>query len=209
MTKSVVVGVHLAREDVEPLADAIALDDLWLSVAGVHDDQPLGDRELLVRIAKLRAELLERATFIAIRYGFAVSSAAEARGKCAGQLERWKTLLEQNRGNVEMTLKVAASSSQPRPDRAQFASGAEYLKALHAATQAAQVDDAFRAAAENAMQAIELRWSHRDNNSIELAALVARTSVDEVLRAGEQLKRDFPAVPFLLSGPWPLEVFAS
>jgi hypothetical protein len=26
--------------------------------------------------------------------------------------------------------------------------------------------------------------------------------------AGAALKRDFPSVPFLLSGPWPLEVFA-
>jgi hypothetical protein len=207
--KSVVVGVHLAREDVEPVADVIAAGDLWLSVVGVHDDQPLGDRDLLLRIAKVRRELLERATFVAVRYGFAVSSAAEALSKSAAHLERWKTLLEQHRGNVEMTLKVAATSSQPRPDRKQFASGAEYLKALHASAQSAQVDDAFREAAERVMNAGEHRWIHRDNNSIELAALVQRTGVDDVLAAGETLKRDFPRVAFLLSGPWPLEVFAS
>lgn len=207
--KSIVVGVHLFREDVEPVADVMEIAPLWLSVAGVHDDQPLGDRDLLIRISKIRADLLDRATFIAIRYGFSVSTPAEANAKCGVQIDAWKLLLEKNRANVEMTLKVAASSSQPRPDRALFASGGEYLKALHAATQAAQVDDAFRDAAERAMQAIEQRWSHRDNNSIELAALVERTRVEEILRAGEELKRDFPNVPFLLSGPWPLEVFAS
>jgi len=37
---------------------------------------------------------------------------------------------------------------------------------------------------------------------------MARDGVDRVRAAGEQLKRDFPDVPFLLSGPWPLEVFA-
>jgi hypothetical protein len=29
-----------------------------------------------------------------------------------------------------------------------------------------------------------------------------------VFEAGAALKREFPDVPFLLSGPWPLEVFA-
>jgi hypothetical protein len=207
--KSVVVGVHLAREDVEPIADVIGVGDVWLSVVGIHDDQPVGDRDLLVRIAKVRAELLQRATFVAVRYGFAVSSAAEALAKSAVHLERWKGLLEQNRGNVEMTLKVAATSSQARPDRKQFESGAEYLKALHAATQSTQVDGAFREAAERAMNAVEHRWIHRDNNSMELAALVQRVNVDSVLAAGETLKREFPRVAFLLSGPWPLEVFAS
>jgi hypothetical protein len=207
--KSVIVGVHLTREDVEPAADVIAVGDLWLSAVGVHDDQPLGDRELLLRIAGVRAELLKRATFVAVRYGLAVSSADDAMAKSAAHLARWKELLEQNRGNVEMTLKVAATTSQPRPDRKQFESGAGYLKALHAATQSAQVDDAFREAAERAMLAIEHRWIHRDNSSIELAALVPRSRVDDVLAGGRQLRIDHPRVAFLLSGPWPLEVFAS
>jgi len=206
--KSVVVGVHRMREDVEPVADVIAVDDLWLSVVGVADDQPLGDRDLLLRVAKVRAELLDRATFIAIRYGFAVSSAAEAEAKCAAQVKRWKALLDTNRGLVEMTLKVAADSPKPRPQRAEFSSGADYLRALHGATTAVDIDDAFRKGAEQAMNALAKRWIHRDEKSLELAALVERSRVDEVRRAGEKLKLAFPRVPFLLSGPWPLEAFA-
>jgi hypothetical protein len=202
--KSVVIGAHLRRDDVEPLASAIACGDVWLSAVDVADDQPLGDRELLLRVAEARARLLERATFIAIRYGFAVHGAAEAEAKCAPHVARWRRVLEANRDNVEMTLKVAASASKPRPDRHDFASGAGYLRALHDATQAADVDPRFREAVSGMATH---RWAHRDDRSLECALLVARADVVRVRAAGEELKRDFPEVPFLLSGPWPLEVF--
>ncbi len=202
--KAVIIGAHLWRDDVEPIATAIACGDLWLSGVEVAADQPLGDRELLLRVADVRARLLDRATFIAIRYGFAVREAAEAEAKCAAHLERWRRVLEANRDNVEMTLKVAASAATPRPDRHDFAGGADYLRALHEATNAAEVDPGFR----DAVSAIAThRWMHRDNRSLECALLVGRGDVARVRESGEQLKRDFPDIPFLLSGPWPLEVF--
>jgi hypothetical protein len=154
----------------------------------------------------MRAALLERATFIAIRYGFTVSSESEANAKCAAHLEHWRALLEQHREDVEMTLKVVAPERVARPDRRDFTSGAEYLKALHVATNAVDVDPEFRTAAEQAIG--KGRWLHRDQASLELAALVPRDAVERVRALGEELKRRFPRVPFLLSGPWPLEVFA-
>jgi len=196
--KSVVVGVHLEREDIH--VDAIPIGDLWLSAVNVADDQPLGDRDLLLRIARIRAELLDRATFIAVRYGCVIPPMPQTQSG-------WRALLEVNRNNVEMTLKVASSSPKRRPRREEFTSGADYLRALH--ESAAEVDDAFKRAAEKAIDAIEVRWLPRDNASIEMAALIARARLDATRTAGEQLKRDFPRVPFLLSGPWPLEVFAS
>jgi hypothetical protein len=198
--KNVVVGIHLRRDDIH--VDAVAAGELWLSVVAVADDQPLGDRDLLLRVAKVRAELLDRATFIAVRYGY-VHVAPPA----AAALDAWRETLESNRHNVEMTLKVASSSPKPRPRREDFTSGAAYLRALHESV--AEVDDAFKHAAEKAIDAIEVRWLPRDNASIEMAALIPRDRIDAVRAAGEQLKRDFPRVPFLLSGPWPLEVFAS
>lgn len=204
--KSVVIGAHLRRDDVEPLAEVLPAGGIFLSGMPVADDQPLGDRELLLRVAKIRAALLDRATFIAIRYGFAAASATEAAAKCAAHLDRWRVLLEQHRGEVEMTLKVVAPERVPRPDRRDFASGGEYLKALHAATAAVDVDPDFRKGAEEAIG--KGRWLHRDNASLELAALVPRDAADRVRAAGESLKARFPRVPFLLSGPWPLEVFA-
>ena len=196
--KSVVIGVHLHREDIT--VDAIPVGDLWFSVVNVDDDQPLADRDLLVRIAKIRAELLDRAIFIAVRYGYVISEAP------APPSAQWRKILEANRDNVEMTLKVASSSKKPRPRREDFTSGAAYLRALH--ESAAEIDDTFKRAAEKAIDAIDVRWTPRDNASIELAALIPRNRIDEIRAAGEQLKRDFPRVPFLLSGPWPLEVFA-
>ena len=206
--KLVVIGAHLLRDDVEPVAVALPADDLFLSALEVADDQPLGDRDLLLRVADVRARLLDVATFVAIRYGFSVASAAEGASKIAVHASRWKALLTANRENVEMTLKVAASSSQPRPDRRDFSSGADYLRALHSAMQSVTVDPAFREAAEKALLPLCTghRWIPRDEKSLELAMLSRRTNVEAILAAGEKLRET--RVPFLLSGPWPLEVFA-
>ena len=220
--KWVIAGAHLRREDIEPAATPIVAGELFLSGVEVVEDQPLGDRELLLRVAGVRAALLERATFVAVRYGFTISGPAVREGgtetlaragavalaKVAPYLDRWRSLLEEHRGRVEMTLKVAAASPKGRPDRRSFDSGAAYLRALHESVAAAGVSDEFRAAAEEALDGAERRWSHRDTKSLELAALVAREDVPRVREAGEGLKRAFPDVPFLLSGPWPLEVFA-
>jgi hypothetical protein len=208
--KFVVIGAHLLRDDVEPHAEAIPVGDLFLSAAAVPDDQPLGDRELLVRIAGIRAKLVEVATFIAIRYGFSTTSADDAMSKCNAHLTRWKRLLIEHREHVEMTLKTAAVTPQARPDRRSFASGGEYLRALHQATQSAHADSGLRDAADRMLVplATKHRWLHRDEKSVELVLLVDRRRLSEVRVAGEALRDSCPDVPFLLSGPWPLEVFA-
>ncbi|HEY0143516.1 MAG TPA: GvpL/GvpF family gas vesicle protein [Thermoanaerobaculia bacterium] len=206
--KSIVIGAHLRREDVEPLARAIPSADLFLSAVPVAEQQALGDRELLLHVAQTRARLLEKATFLAIRYGFTISSDDDARARTAAHVAQWKATLEAHGDRVEMTLKVAAASPRARPDRREFTSGAEYLKALHAATHGASVDPQFGEQVEQRMVplAVQHRWSHRDEKSIELAMLVDRASIDQVREAGEALKAT--GVAFLLSGPWPLEVFA-
>lgn len=208
--KSIVIGAHLLRDDIEPVATAIPVGDLYLSGFEVPDDQPLGDRDLLVKVAAVRARLLEVATFVAIRYGFAAGSAAEAESRSAAHLARWRELLTANRNNVEMTLKVAAESVGVRPDRHAFTSGSDYLHALHAASQAVKVSDRFRDGAERlfAPHAERRRWITRDERSMELVMLVPRDRVEPMLAAGETLRRENPETPFLLSGPWPLEVFA-
>ncbi|HSY52511.1 MAG TPA: GvpL/GvpF family gas vesicle protein [Thermoanaerobaculia bacterium] len=208
--KHVVIGAHLGKRDIEPLAEAIPVADLWLSGMPIEDAQPLGDRELLLRVARTRAALLDRDTFIAIRYGFTAHGESDAAVKCAAHIERWRRVLHDCRGMVEMTLKVAAAAPRPRPDRHDFVSGAAYIRALHDATRAAEAEPEFRRAVDATLAPLagRHRWSNRDTASLEFAALVKRESVAAVNDAGAALKRDFPSVPFLLSGPWPLEVFA-
>jgi len=207
--RRLIVGVHLQREDVEPIAEAIPARGLFLSGVPAADEQPLADRDLLIRVAAIRAALLERATFIAIRYGFAVTGAEEAEAKCAGRADAWRARLVAHRGEVEMTLKAGAAAPADRPDRREFSKGADYLRALRDAAHHIEVDPAFRVALERELipLAARSRWS-RDAASLELALLVRRDAVDAVNAAGERLRASFPAVPFLLSGPWPLEVFA-
>jgi len=208
--KLVVIGAHLERGDIEPLAEAVPVSDLWLSGVAIDDAQPVGDRDLLLRVAKVRAELLDRATFIAIRYGFTAHGSSDAMAKCAPHIDRWRRVLRDFSGHVEMTLKVAATTARPRPDRHDFESGAAYIRALHDATRATDVAPEFRRAVDEMLAplAVKHRWSNRDTASLEFAALVKRESIGAVNDAGARLKRDFPSVPFLLSGPWPLEVFA-
>lgn len=208
--KLVVIGAHLSKEDIEPLAEAIPVDDLWLSGMPLEDIQPLGDRDLLLRVAQTRAVLLDRATFIAIRYGFTVQTASDAAAKCAALIEQWRRVLRECRGLVEMTLKVAAAAPRARPDRHDFESGAAYIRALHDASRGAAVDPDFRRAVDAALAplAVKHRWSNRDEASLEFALLIRREAVADVNERGAALKRDFTTIPFLLSGPWPLEVFA-
>lgn len=208
--KLVVIGAHRERNDVVPLAEAIAVSDLWLSGMAVEESQPLGDRDLLLRVAKTRAALLDRATFVAIRYGFTAHGESEAMAKCAAHLDRWRRVLNDFRDCVEMTLKVAAAAPRARPDRHDFESGAAYIRALHDATRATDVAPEFRKAVDDTLapMAVKHRWSNRDTSSLEFAALVKREDVAAINDAGSALKRDFPSIPFLLSGPWPLEVFA-
>ena len=208
--KFVGIGVHLRREDVVDPAQAFSAGGLFVSGLEVPDDQTLSDRDLLVRVATVRATLVERATFIAIRYGFTFRSAADAESKCAGRFEAWRTLLEENQNRVEFSLKVAAPGGAPRPDRRDFKSGAEYLRALHDARDAAAVPADFRNAVERLIVplAAKHRWIKRDTTSVELAGLMERASLHSLADAGDALKREMSAVPFLLSAPWPLEVFA-
>lgn len=208
--KSIAIGIHLDREDVEPVAKALPASGLFVSAIEVGDDQPLSDRELMVRVAATRGKLLERATFIAVRYGFAFHSAAEAEAKIAANATRWRKTLEENRTRVELTLKVVAEHPQAKPDRHSFASGADYLRALQAAKNATTVSDTFKREVEKTIGTLcaATKWMTRDSSSIEFAALIERNSLPRLATAGESLKRACPDVPFLLSAPWPLEVFA-
>lgn len=208
--KSVVIGVHLRRDDVEPLALAIPAGELFLSALEVEDDRPLADRELMLSVARTRAALLDRATFIAVRFGFSAGSPAEAAAKCAPHLPRWKEVLERNDGCVEMTLKVVVAEAGARPDRREFTSGASYLQALHQSTRAVAVDPAFgeRSLRLLGAHAVRSSWIPRDERTVELALLVRREALEAFRAAGEALRSGSPDVPFMLSGPWPLEVFA-
>jgi hypothetical protein len=208
--KSVVIGIHLQRSDIEPVAKPMGVSGLYASVFDVDDDRPLGDRELLMEIAGVRAKLLDRATFIAIRYGFTVKGEDELAAKCAGRVEKWRELLAAHREEVEMTLKVPAAALPSRPDRHNFESGGAYLRALHEAARGVDIDPRFRAAVERTIVPIatQHRWL-RDASSLELAVLVHKNDTAAIHDAGERLQLEFATVPFLLSGPWPLEVFAT
>jgi hypothetical protein len=207
----VLLGAHLAESDttIEGITSFPAAD-LFLSSVRHSAVEGVGDRALIARVARLRSELVQRQTFVAIRYGASVSGPEEAALKVAAHTARWRELLSRHRGTFEMTLKVLASEAEPDPDRREFTSGADYLRALYAARSKKKADPDFLRAAEDAFQPLSTaaRWVKREDAAFELAFLASRDRFDEVRDAAEMLKERFPRLPFLLSGPWPLEVFA-
>jgi hypothetical protein len=205
------VGAHLREEDAAVAGvSALPAGDLWLSAVAIAARRNLAERDLVARVAMLRQELIAKEIFVAIRYGATASDAGAAQSKCAEHLVRWRALLERWRGRVEIVMRVGGAGIGARPDRAGFESGADYLRALHAMRHAVPIDAAFIADAESALRELAdaVKTTSREDGSVEIAALVARDRIAGASSAAERLKERRPGVPFLLSGPWPLEVFA-
>ena len=207
--KLIAIGIHGELSDIPHggEASAVAVGSVFVSVLAVSHEQALGDRELLLRVAGIRRELLESGTFIAVRYGAAFSSAGELLNRFIGRAANAAEILRTRRGCVEMTMKIPVGGATAPPDRRQFSNGADYLRALHTHRNAAELDPQFRTRVEERLAPLaeELRWRPRDAASVELVALILRAQVDRFRGAAETLRDSKQA--FLLSGPWPLEVF--
>ncbi|HEY5611800.1 MAG TPA: GvpL/GvpF family gas vesicle protein [Thermoanaerobaculia bacterium] len=205
------LGAHLDRADVEGIESVEALDGgvVTLSAISYDSDQGIAARSTIERAAAARQALARRETFVAIRYGATAANEAEAREKCSAHAARWRTLLTAYRGHLEITLRLGAASGALRPDGKDFQSGRAYLQALQQ-TRAVKTDPDFLAAVDAAMSpiAVKRRWRTREDGMSEFVALIRRDDLVQARAAGESLRESFPQIPFLLSGPWPLEVFA-
>lgn len=209
--RHVLLGAHLRAEDVA-VEGVVPMQagPLVLSTFPVSGDQNLASREVVGTAARLRQELAAQEIFVGIRYGATARDQQDALRKCEPHIERWTLLLERWRGYAELTLKAGGAALRRRPDRNEFASGAEYMRALHALRHSASVDPAFLADAETRLGAVaaKLIRRSREDGGTEIALLVRREHLERAREAAEQLRREHPSVAFLLSGPWPLEVFA-
>jgi hypothetical protein len=210
-TRLVLLGAHLRAEDaaVEGVR-VVPAGDLFLSTLEIPSSQSVAAHELVTRAASVRQELALRETFVAIRYGATATTPQEAAAKCAPHLGRWHRLLDELRGMAELTIRAGGSANRIRPDRSAFASGADYLRALRASKTASPVDPAFLedARARFADVAGRIVAVERHDGGAELAMLVPRERIDEARRIALDLRDHWSHIPFLLSGPWPLEVFA-
>jgi hypothetical protein len=207
----ILVGAHLKEDDASVGGvTLLPAGDLFISGVEVPERRNLAEREIVARVASLRQELIGREIFVAIRYGATARDATAAAEKCAPHLGRWRGLLEAWRGRVEVVMRVGGAGAGERPKREAFDSGAEYLRALHSMRHAVPIDQAFVADAEARFRrmADAIRTLSREDGSIEIAMLVRRDRIDDARRIAEELKTERAGVPFLLSGPWPLEVFA-
>ena len=187
----------------------LAAEPLFLSAVAFEGERGPADSDTIARALAARAALVQRATFIAIRYGMSVADAEEARSRCAARLQSWRETLEKRKGTVEVTLRIAAAEKTQRPDRKAFQSGSEYLRALHN-SRVSRVDAATRSRFEEPFRgfALESRWLDRGDGGSELVLLIRREDLDRAREAGAALQASSPQTPFMLSGPWPLETFA-
>lgn len=205
------LGAHLEAGDLDGIDGVVSFDGgaVRLSAIPYDSDRGIAARETIERAAALRQALTSRQTFVAIRYGATAGNEPEAREKCAQYAERWRALLIEYRGHVEVTMRLGAPSGALRPKREDFENGRDYLIALRN-IRSAMPDPEFVNAVEVAFAPIAVRkkWNRRDDGTLEFVALVRRDDLPRVKNVGESLQASFGNVPFLLSGPWPLEVFA-
>lgn len=206
--RAILIGVHLEPEDAaDEQVVTFQAAGLTVSAIEISEESSTADPAVLKRAVETRARLLDRATFIAIRYGAPVRSSEEIVDRIGARAARWRELLTERRSLVEITLKVAPDAKATRPDRTSVTSGKEYLTRLHEMRQGTLREET-RAAAERAFAFAEkLRWSSRQDGGSEMVALVRRDRVADVRHAGEMLRDELADVAFVLSGPWPLEVF--
>lgn len=205
----VLTGVHLEPDDAAMEGiELFETDGLTVSAIAIDDDTSIADPAVIRRAVEARSRLLDRSTFIAVRYGAPVKSVAEVRERIGGRTARWRELLTARQQLVEVTLKIAPETRAERPERTPGTSGKEYLLKLHELRRS-NVDDAQRTAIEQRFSfARATKWIARQDGGIELVALVDRNELPSVRSAGEALQSDFPTLAFILSGPWPLEAFA-
>lgn len=209
VTRYLLVGAHRKEHG---RFDGICFFPLErIDVSAVAFDPNVGpaDPKVLERVAALRRVMTLQETFIAFRYGATASTIDEVRAKCSAHETSWAATLDRFAGMAEFTLKTATGAAPERPSRSDVSSGREYLERLHASRSVALPDD-FRSAVEEILTPLaeQSSWNHRADGGHEFSFLVRRESMDRVRESGESLKQRFPHTPFLLSGPWPLEVFA-
>lgn len=205
------IGAHLNGDDVAGISAVRCFDLGGLVVSALEFDpqQGMAAPAVIRRALEARKDLIARETFIAIRYGAAVAGEQEARSVCAPWMERWRRILEKRRGMVEVTLRIAGTKKPTAPNRKDFVSGTDYLRALHRHRQA-NLDPAAAGAIEALFEplAAERTWVGRADGSSELVMLMSRANLEAVGRAADELKKRLPELPFMISGPWPLETFA-
>jgi hypothetical protein len=203
----VLIGAHLREVDV-PNVTWFRVDPVYVSAIEFDADHGTANPDVIRRALEARKALVERGTFVAIRYGVTVSGAQDAMVKCVAHAARWREILQKHDGTVEVTLRVGGTEKPVRPDRKEFRTGADYLRALHVAA-APKVSDQTRRAVEVALLPVSIahKWLSRADGGSEFVALVRREKLEDVRRAGEVLQSQLLDVPFLLSGPWPLEAF--
>ena len=214
MSRYLIIGAHLLEEDLGGVeaVEAIPLADLFLSGYRFDDHVDTASRELLLSVADARKRLLENEVFVAIRFGLSVANAAQAEEKCRSYVNQWRALLEKYRGRVELTLRIAGTADAPaRPDRSKFSSGRDYLMELQRLQTPARLEPELAAAVEQTLAGAvdESRWQRRDDGGWDVAFITQRDRISEVALRAESLKERLKGRAFLLSGPWPLEAFAT
>lgn len=86
------IGAHLERAHVEPVPSVtpVGLGEITLSAIEIDPSRGSSDPALIRAALQARDELLDIATFIAIRWGTIIGSADAALDKCASRLPRWR-----------------------------------------------------------------------------------------------------------------------
>lgn len=210
MSRLMPLGVHRSADEI--VAEGISRIDVGpvvVSALEIGEGENAATTSVLTRALELRTALLRGGSYIAIRYGVVLDSAAEVVRVCEPKASAWAKTLEETRGLVELTLKIAPDQKPERPDRKTVSGGSEYLKKLRqmqgSSLSSERKGEIEALLAEGATRTV---WRDREGGGTELVMLVPAERVTEFRERGRGLAQSDRRLPFILSGPWPIEVFA-
>lgn len=210
MSRLMPLGVHRSADEIS--AEGIARIDVGpvvVSALEIGEGENAATSSVLTRALELRTALLRGGSYIAIRYGVVLDSESEVIRVCEPKASAWAKTLDKTRGLVELTLKIAPDQKPERPDRKSVSGGSEYLmklKLMQRSTLSKERKEEIEAIlAEGANRTV---WRDREGGGTELVMLVPTERVAEFRERGQRLAQSERRLPFILSGPWPIEVFA-
>lgn len=204
------LGVHRSADEIcAGGVSRIGVGPVVVSALEIGEGENAATTSVLTRALELRTDLLQGGSYIAIRYGVVLDSEADVVRICEPKASAWAETLEKTRGLVELTLKVAPEQRTERPNRKSVSGGSEYLMKLKQ-MQGSSLPPERRREIEAILNEGANRsvWRDREGGGTELVMLVPSEKVAEFRERGRRLAELDHRLPFILSGPWPIEVFA-
>lgn len=193
--------------DDAPLRTSAAADGIDAVVSETRPEpSPPTEAAILAHAQVVEAVAAANDSVLPARFSGAIAGDDELRQRLAGRRDQILQALERVDGCVEIGLRVLA---EPREDRAQAASGSEYMRRrLDEIARAEQLARNLHEALASAARESSCNVLARRDVVLTGAYLVARADLDDFHTTLREVERNLAGVTLVTTGPWPPYSFA-